>query len=125
MQKNERRSYASDLSERQRVVIEPLFPRAGNRSKNEQFAGLRPIGVNCCVRCAVLAHIDMGLNAGISALRIFLIHQPDIALLILDPLLIQPFVHFAGRPAVILTAQRNWEQVLAGEHNIIIVSFQL
>ena len=36
IQENERRSYASDLSDRQRAVIEPLFPRAGNRSKWEK-----------------------------------------------------------------------------------------
>ena len=36
IQKNERRSYASDLSDRQWAVIEPLFPRAGNRSKWEK-----------------------------------------------------------------------------------------
>ena len=36
IQKNERRSYASDLSDRQWAEIEPLFPRAGNRSKWEK-----------------------------------------------------------------------------------------
>ncbi len=36
IQKNERRSYASDLSDRQCAVIEPLFPRVGNRSKWEK-----------------------------------------------------------------------------------------
>ena len=36
IQKNERRSYTSDLSNRQWAVIEPLFPRAGNRSKWEK-----------------------------------------------------------------------------------------
>lgn len=33
IQKNERSRYASNLSDSQRVIIEPLFPRAGNRSK--------------------------------------------------------------------------------------------
>ena len=36
IQKNERRSYASDLSDRQWAEIEPLFPQAGNRSKWEK-----------------------------------------------------------------------------------------
>ena len=36
IQKYERRSYASDLSDRQWAEIEPLFPRAGNRSKWEK-----------------------------------------------------------------------------------------
>ena len=36
IQKNERRSYASDLSDSQCAVIEVLFPRAGNRSKWEK-----------------------------------------------------------------------------------------
>ena len=36
IQKNERRSYASDLSDSQWGIIEPLFPRAGNRSKWEK-----------------------------------------------------------------------------------------
>ena len=36
IQKNERRSYASDLSDSQWAIIEPLFPRAGNRSKWEK-----------------------------------------------------------------------------------------
>ena len=36
IQKNERRRYASDLSDRQWAIIEPLFPRAGNRSKWEK-----------------------------------------------------------------------------------------
>ena len=36
IQKNERRSYASDLSDSQWAVIEALFPRAGNRSKWEK-----------------------------------------------------------------------------------------
>ena len=36
IQKNERRRYASDLSDRQWANIEPLFPRAGNRSKWEK-----------------------------------------------------------------------------------------
>ena len=36
IQKNERRSYASDLSDSQWAVIAPLFPRAGNRSKWEK-----------------------------------------------------------------------------------------
>jgi len=33
---NEQRSYASDLSDSQWAVIEPLFPRAGNRGKWEK-----------------------------------------------------------------------------------------
>ena len=36
IQKNERRRYASDLSDSQWAVIEPLFPPAGNRSKWEK-----------------------------------------------------------------------------------------
>ena len=36
IQKNERRSYASDLSDSQWGIIEPLFLRAGNRSKWEK-----------------------------------------------------------------------------------------
>lgn len=36
IQKNERRSYASDLSGSQWAIIEPLFPRAGNRSEWEK-----------------------------------------------------------------------------------------
>ena len=36
IQKNERRRYASDLSNSQWAIIEPLFPRAGNRSKWEK-----------------------------------------------------------------------------------------
>ena len=36
IQKNERRRYASDLSDSQWAIIEPLFPRAGNRSKWEK-----------------------------------------------------------------------------------------
>ena len=36
IQKNERRSYASDLSDSQWAMIEPLFPPAGNRSKWEK-----------------------------------------------------------------------------------------
>ena len=36
IQKYERRSYASDLSDRQWAEIEPLFPQAGNRSKWEK-----------------------------------------------------------------------------------------
>ena len=36
IQKNERRGYASDLSDSQWAVIEPLFPPAGNRSKCEK-----------------------------------------------------------------------------------------
>jgi len=36
IQKNKRRSYASDLSDNQWAMIEPLFPRAGNRSKWER-----------------------------------------------------------------------------------------
>ena len=36
IQKNEKRSFASDLSDSQWVVIEALFPRAGNRSKWEK-----------------------------------------------------------------------------------------
>ena len=35
-QENERRRYASDLSGSQWAIIEPLFPRAGNRSKWEK-----------------------------------------------------------------------------------------
>ena len=37
IQKNERRSYASDISDSQWAMIEPLFPPAGNRSKWEQW----------------------------------------------------------------------------------------
>ena len=37
IQKYERRSYASDLSDRQWAEIEPLFPQAGNRSKWEKW----------------------------------------------------------------------------------------
>lgn len=36
IQKNERRSYASDISDSQWAMIEPLFPPAGNRSKWEK-----------------------------------------------------------------------------------------
>ena len=36
IQKNERRRYASDLSDSQCAIIEPLFPRAGNSSKWEK-----------------------------------------------------------------------------------------
>ena len=36
IQKNEKRSYASDLSDSQWAVIEALFPQAGNRSKWEK-----------------------------------------------------------------------------------------
>ena len=36
IQKNERRRYASDLSDSQWAIIESLFPRAGNRSKWEK-----------------------------------------------------------------------------------------
>ena len=36
IQKNERRGYASDLSDSQWAMIEPLFPPAGNRSKWEK-----------------------------------------------------------------------------------------
>ena len=36
IQKNEKRSYASDLSDSQWAVIEALFPRAVNRSKWEK-----------------------------------------------------------------------------------------
>ena len=36
IQKNERRRYASDLSDSQWAIIEPLFPPAGNRSKWEK-----------------------------------------------------------------------------------------
>ena len=36
IQKNERRGYASDLSDSQWAIIEPLFPGAGNRSKWEK-----------------------------------------------------------------------------------------
>ena len=36
IQKTERRRYASDLSDSQWAVIEPLFPPAGNRSKWEK-----------------------------------------------------------------------------------------
>ena len=36
IQKNERRRYASDLSDSQWAIIHPLFPRAGNRSKWEK-----------------------------------------------------------------------------------------
>ena len=36
IQKNERRKYASDLSDSQWAIIEPLFPRARNRSKWEK-----------------------------------------------------------------------------------------
>ena len=36
IQKNERRRYASDLSDSQWAIIEPMFPRAGNRSKWEK-----------------------------------------------------------------------------------------
>ena len=36
IQKNERRGYASDLSDSQWAIIKPLFPRAGNRSKWEK-----------------------------------------------------------------------------------------
>ena len=36
IQKNERRRYASDLSDSQWAIIEPLFPRVGNRSKWEK-----------------------------------------------------------------------------------------
>ncbi len=87
---------------------------------DEQPAGLRPIGMDRCVRCAVFAHMDMGPGVSISAPRIFLIHQPDIALLVLDSLLIQPLVHFACGPAVILADLGNGEQVLAGKHHIIV-----
>ena len=38
IQKNERRRYASDLSDSQWAIIEPLFPRAGNRSKWDREA---------------------------------------------------------------------------------------
>lgn len=37
IQKNERRSCASDLSDSQWAVIAPMFPRAGNRSKWEKW----------------------------------------------------------------------------------------
>ena len=36
IKKNERRSYASDLSDSQWAVIEPLFPRTGRRNKWEK-----------------------------------------------------------------------------------------
>ena len=36
IQKNERSRYASDLNDSQWAIIEPLFPRAGNRSKWEK-----------------------------------------------------------------------------------------
>ena len=36
IQKNERRRYASDLSDSQWAIIEPLFPRAGYRKTFEQ-----------------------------------------------------------------------------------------
>ena len=36
IQRNERRKYASDLSDSQWAMIKPLFPRAGNRSKREK-----------------------------------------------------------------------------------------
>ena len=36
IRKNERQHYASDLSDSQWAVIEPLFPRAGNKSKWEK-----------------------------------------------------------------------------------------
>ena len=36
IQENERRRYASDLSDSQWAIIAPLFPRAGNRSKWEK-----------------------------------------------------------------------------------------
>jgi len=36
IQKNERRKYASDLSDDQWALIEPLFPKAGSRSKWEK-----------------------------------------------------------------------------------------
>lgn len=36
IQKNERHNYASDLSDIQWAMIEPLFPPAGNRSKWEK-----------------------------------------------------------------------------------------
>ena len=36
IQKNEKRSYASDLSDSKWAVIEALFPQAGNRSKWEK-----------------------------------------------------------------------------------------
>ena len=36
IQKNERRRYASDLSDSQWAIIAPLFPPAGNRSKWEK-----------------------------------------------------------------------------------------
>ena len=36
IQTNERRNYASDLSDSQWAIIEPLFPRVGNRSKWEK-----------------------------------------------------------------------------------------
>ena len=36
IQKNERRRYASDLSDSQWAIIKPLFPPAGNRSKWEK-----------------------------------------------------------------------------------------
>ena len=36
IEKNERRRYASDLSDSQCAIIEPLFPRAGNRIKWEK-----------------------------------------------------------------------------------------
>ena len=52
IQKNEKRSFASDLSDSQWVVIEALFPRAGNRSKWEK----REL-VN-----AVLYFVDNGCN---------------------------------------------------------------
>lgn len=58
IQKNERCSYASDLSGSQRAIFEPLFPRAGNRSKWEKRelvdAGLYFVEVR---------HIDYTSNA--------------------------------------------------------------
>ncbi len=36
IQKNERKHYASDLSDRQWAIIAPLFPPAGNKSKWEK-----------------------------------------------------------------------------------------
>ena len=51
IQKNERRRYASDLSDRQWAIMEPLFPRAGNRRKWEKRelvdAGLYFVGNGC------------------------------------------------------------------------------
>ena len=50
IQKNERRNYASDLSDSQWAIIDPLFPRAGNGNKWEKRELGLGVDISVCIK---------------------------------------------------------------------------